>query len=222
MIFETISKCPVLSGLKSEELQSLFGEIHHNIRAYTKENIIIQAGERCEHLMILIEGVVKGEMIDYAGNKITIEEIAAPKPIAPGFLFGKQNICPVTVISITKVRIVHIPRQEVLRLFQKNSSILVNYLDIVSNRAQFLSRKVKLLSLKTLKQKVAHYLLEQKEQGPLFQIQTQREIADILGVTRPALARTLNQLENEQIIDYQRKSIRILNPIALNKILMHR
>jgi|GEM_PF-6090797 len=41
-----------------------------------------------------------------------------------------------------------------------NEKIQLNYLSHVSTKAQFLTRKLKFLSFKTIKGKIAHYLLE--------------------------------------------------------------
>ena len=177
----------------------------------------MNGGEICSNLMILAEGNVRGEMMNFSGNVVKIENIAAPRPIAPAFLFGENNKLPVTVIANEKVKIIFIPKTEVLKLFQKNQTVLENYLDIISSRGQFLSKKVKLLSLDNLKQKIAYYLLENKD--TLTNIKTtQQEMAETLGVTRPALTRTLIQLRDEKIIDYNRESIRIIDKEKLGDL----
>ena len=40
--------------------------------------MISQTGDVVESLVIVMEGVVKGEMVDYAGRVIKIEDIPAP------------------------------------------------------------------------------------------------------------------------------------------------
>ena len=51
-------------------------------------------------LVILTKGSVRGEMIDYSGRLIKVEDITAPRAIAPLFLFGEQNRYPVEVTSV--------------------------------------------------------------------------------------------------------------------------
>jgi len=41
--------------------------------------------------MLVIDGKTKGEMIDYSGRIIKIEDIPAPGALAPGFIFGKRR-----------------------------------------------------------------------------------------------------------------------------------
>lgn len=49
--------------------------------------------------MILLKGSVRGEMIDYSGRLIKVEDIIAPRAIAPLFLFGADNRYPVEVTA---------------------------------------------------------------------------------------------------------------------------
>lgn len=220
MDFTLISRCPVLHGISPEELETLFNDIHYNIKTFNKDNLVLNAGETCNGLMILVSGQVRGEVLDFTGNPVKIEDISAPRPLAPAFLFGKQNICPVTVIASDKARVLFIPKADVLRLFQKAPIILENYLDIITSRGQFLLQKVKLLTLKNLNQRIAYFLIKNSEvlNSKKF---TQREIAEILGVARPSLARTLAQMEDENILSYNKGRIRILDQTKLKLLLQN-
>ena len=53
----------------------------------------------CNRLVILTQGSVRGEMIDYSGRLIKVEDIAAPRALAPLFLFGEENRFPVEVTA---------------------------------------------------------------------------------------------------------------------------
>ena len=52
------------------------------------------AGDPVANLLIVLSGSVRGEMIDYSGKTVKIEDIEAPKPLAAAFLFGKENRFP--------------------------------------------------------------------------------------------------------------------------------
>lgn len=216
MNFDVINKCPVLRNIPGEDLQTLFQNIHFNTKEFEKEIKIIEAGAECNNLMILLFGEVRGEMIDFEGNPVRVENIAAPKPIAPAFLFGKDNKMPVSVIANTKCRILFIQKNQVLKMMQDNVMILQNYLNIISSRGQFLSRKVRLLSFKSLREKIAYFVLVfqdfEKEK-----IKSQQELADLLGVTRPALTRALIKLEKEKILTFKKGVFEILNESKLDE-----
>ena len=55
-------------------------------------------------------------------------------------------------------------------MLQKSEKVLVNFVDIVSSRGQFLSNKIKFLSFTTIKGKLAQYLLDLSRQSWLHHI----------------------------------------------------
>lgn len=160
-------------------------------------------------------------MIDYSGKTVKIEDIEAPKPLAAAFLFGKENKFPVTATANNNVKILAIPVIEFLKLLQLNAQLLKNYLHSISTRAQFLSQKLHFLSFKTIKEKVAHYLLQTAgDQFHSFELNnTQKQLADLFGVARPSLARVFSEMQKEGLIRIEKKTVTLLNKNELNELL---
>ena len=95
-------------------------------------------------------------------------------------------------------------------------------MDIMANRAQFLSNQLKLLGLNSIKGKIAHYLLGQvKEQGAddICIPHTQEELSETFGVARPSVARTLKRMNEEGIISSRGKNISIIDRSRLSALL---
>ncbi len=221
--YSILSRCPVFRGLTEDEILDLLQMIHYQSRRYQKDEVVVLAGDEVKNLLIILEGSVRGEMIDYSGKTVKIEDIEAPQPLASAFLFGKENKFPVTVTSNSKAKILAIPVPEFLKLLQVNSVILRNYLNSISTRAQFLSQKLNFLSFKTIKQKVAHFLL--KEAGDhlhSFELKnTQEQLAGLFGVTRPALARVLGEMQSDGLIKIEKKTVTLLDKAKLNELLIN-
>lgn len=221
--YKVLGECPVFQGIGESEIKELVEGIHYRIKAYTKNDIVALAGEQVNNLYIILSGVVKGEMIDYSGKTIKIEDVEAPRPLATAFLFGKENTFPVTVTAVSEVKILSIPVNQFLSLLQKNTRLLKNYLNSISSRSQFLSRKLHFLSFKTIKGKMAHYLLQQADpdHSTVRLTATQQQLAELFGVTRPALARVLGEMQSENLIETDRKTIKILNKERLSQIIQY-
>jgi CRP-like cAMP-binding protein len=221
MNFQLLTQCPLFKGITEKEAEFLFDKIHFQIKNYSKGDIVVVAGETVANLLVIISGSVRGEMIDYSGKTIKIEDIEAPKPLATAFLFGKENKYPVTVTVNNDARILIMPVAEFLKLLQMNTQILRNYLNSISSRAQFLSQKLNFLSFKTIKGKVAHYLLQQA--GDKFHSvelkNTQQQLADLFGVTRPSLARVFGEMQKEGVINISKKTVSLLDKKALNELI---
>ena len=91
-----------------------------------KEKILARQGDVCNRLVILTKGSVRGEMIDYSGRLIKVEDIAAPRALAPLFLFGEENRFPVEVTANEPTEVIEIPKASVLELFRRNEQFLEN------------------------------------------------------------------------------------------------
>jgi len=219
--YQLLSQCPIFRGITEKEAENLLKKIHFQIKSFLKDEVIVVAGESVLNLNIILLGSVRGEMIDYSGKTIKIEDVEAPKPLATAFLFGQENKFPVTVTANNDVKMLTIPVSEFLKLLQMNTQILKNYLNSISSRAQFLSQKLHFLSFKTIKGKVAHFLLQQV--GEKFHSvelkNTQQQLADLFGVTRPSLARIFGEMQKEGLIRIANKTVTLLDKMALNKLI---
>lgn len=216
-----LSFCPLFRGISVGELEQLMGKLVYQTKAYQTGEVVAHANSEVAHLQIVLEGSVRGEMGDYSGKTIKIEDIAAPRPLAVAFVFGNACYYPVTIVANESCTLLVIPKDQVVRLMQLNALVLNRFMDNISSRAQFLSDKLRFLSFQTLKGKLAHYLLELCN-GKSIEVQlphTQEELAEMLGVTRPSLGRTIRELHGLGFIDARAKSVKIVRPDQLASLM---
>lgn len=177
---------PLFRGITPERLFADLEEISFHTRSYKKGEILAQQGAVCNRLVILTKGSVRGEMIDYSGRLIKVEDIAAPRAIAPLFLFGEENRYPVEVTANEPTEVIELPKSSVLSLFRKNEQFLENYMNLSANYARTLSDKLFFMSFKTIRQKLASYLLrlyKQQQQTHITLDRSQQELSDYFGVS---------------------------------------
>ena len=204
---------PLFRGITPERLFADLEEISFHTRSYKKGEILAQQGAVCNRLVILTKGSVRGEMIDYSGRLIKVEDIAAPRAIAPLFLFGEENRYPVEVTANEPTEVIELPKSSVLRLFRKNEQFLENYMNLSANYARTLSDKLFFMSFKTIRQKLASYLLrlyKQQQQTHITLDRSQQELSDYFGVSRPSLARELAHMQEDGLLIADRKHITCL------------
>ena len=197
-------------------------DLKYSIKNYLKNEVVFRQGDVCDALYILIDGSVKTEMITENGNMLGIEMISAPRPLAPAFVFSDNNRFPVDVTTLEAVEILRIPKDEVMRLMTTQPDFMKQFLTHNANRTQFLTNRLQLLSIKTIKGKLAHFLLENSigEGKPFEMKRNQTELADFFGVARPSLARSLSEMVQEGLISINKKEYRILNYKGLRELLV--
>ena len=219
---DALGQNPLFQGIDKKVLGTIIKRIHHNVKQLERGEVLAVEGDSLAQLMIILEGEVVGEMMDYSGNFLQVEKLSAPQTIATAFLFGRTGTLPVTVTASEPTRIFCIPKEELVSLFSQEKQIMQNFLDIISERAQFLSRRIKVLSIPSLSGKMAFYLLQQSKQAGKTEFvlpHTQQELAEQFGTTRPSVGRIIRQLHDENIILAERKQVRILDKNALTHLL---
>jgi len=170
--------------------------------------------------VMVIGGVVKGEMIDYSGRIIKIEEVSFPGSIAAAFIFGSRNRFPVNVVAVSDTELLIIDKADFLKFLKCSDKILANFLDMISNRSQFLSEKIKFLNFKTIRGKLAQYILQLADPGKseLRLEMTQNSLAEYFGVARPSIARVIGEMETDGIIITKGKTIKIIDKKRLTEL----
>jgi CRP-like cAMP-binding protein len=220
-MIEQIKTCYLFKGVLDEEIDLILKKYHYRLKSFEKEEYAVYAGDTCNDLPLLASGSVRGEMNDSSGRMVKIEDIKAPAVLASAFIFGPENRYPVDVVANEPSQILFIPKESLFKIFRDYPAILKNFLDDISNRAQFLTKKIRFLTFKTIREKLANYIIslsiQQKSNEVILPV-TQGKIAEIFGVARPSLARALAGLEKEGYIEINRNQILIKNRVNLMEL----
>jgi len=204
---------PLFRGLDKEITARMIKSTQHQVKRLKKGEIFAHEGDPVINLIIIVGGTVVGEMMDLHGNMLLVEKRTVPQSIATAFLFGKRTNYPVTITATEETKLLLIARQDLLNLFTQSSEIMKNYMDTIADRAQFLSGRIKLLSLPGLRAKLAAYMLELMNQNGKTEIQlphTQQELADMFASTRPSVGRLIRELHDEGIIRARGKKVTVV------------
>ena len=220
-MFEVLQASPLFSGLEIQEINSLINNCSHQIKQFSDKEVLAYSGEKVEKAMIVLEGILQGEMVDFAGNSLKIEEIEPPQMVAAAFLFGPQSVFPVNLSALSDGKMLIIFKNDFIQLLSADQRVLKNYLNIISGKAQFLSQKITFLSFKTIKEKIAYYLLQNYKSDNQIVIINQRQtgLAEMLGVARPSLARSIGEMESDRLIKWERNQVEIINLKSLQSLL---
>lgn len=204
-------RCPLFIGLGEDELETLLEAVDYKLSVFAKDEILANQNEVCNRLIILTNGSVRAQMIDESGKIMKVEDLRAPSPLAPIYLFGERNRFPVEVLANEPVEAIVFSRDTVLLLFQQNRKFLLNYLNLNAMYATRLSDKLFFLSFKTIRQKIANYLLKlPAKDGVVTLDRSQNSLAEYFGVTRPSLSRELANMQADGLLEMDRKEVRIL------------
>lgn len=202
---------PLFSGIPEDKQDAFLSGLDYTVSTFSKGEIVAHSGDLCRHLYLLLQGKVKTEMVDSSGAVLRIETICVPRLLVPAFLFGENNRFPVNVTVLKESEIMMITRDSVLSSLLTSEAFLRNFLYLSAACMNCLTEKLQLLSCKTIRTRLIFYLLERVEKGSSTFImeETQQELADHFGVTRPALAKVFYELVEEGLIRQERRQISV-------------
>ena len=194
----------LFEGCEAEALHQLLREAPNSLRIYKEGEYIARQGDACRSLFILMKGNVKTQMENAEGKQLTIDWIKAPDILAPAFIYASENRFPVNVEATELCEVLVMDRTRFEAFMHAQPAVMRNFIAIISDRSLFLSRKLNEFALQSLKSRLLNYV--QMHGG----IHNQQEVAFILGVARPSLARALSELIAEGKITMTGKQV-VLN-----------
>ena len=120
---------------------------------------------------------------------------------------------PVSVETSKKTTLLRMRPSELKLLIDTDERIRWNFIQHLSRIDIFLSQKMRMLSLFSVKEKVAQYLIKMatEQQSRTIRLDVSREMADIFGIQKFSLLRCLSEFEEKGAIRIEGKTITILN-----------
>lgn len=190
-----LKSIPLFASTADEALETLLMHAPARTVSYRRGDLIAMQGTRVRSLLVLLDGAVRAQMTNADGKRLTIDHIDAPDLLAAAFVYSTDNKFPVTVEAMTDATVWSIDREYLLTFMSQHPTLMRQFLGLISDRCAFLSGRIHALSLQNLRERLLGYLATHSILG------TQEELAHLLGVTRPALARLLAELLDENILE---------------------
>lgn len=192
---------------------------NYRIRRYNKGEYIAFKGDRVKELAITVEGAINVSFVLDSGLIMRSVNHSAPTPIGGVALFSKENRYLVSTQAIEPCTIISVSREDVLEQTKRCDDLLMSLIDYSASRVDVLSKHLALLTQRSIKAKVAYYILMCAKGNRYRFDRSIKELSEYLCIERPSLSRALSQLVNDEIITHHRGEGEILNSQTLKALL---
>ena len=209
--------CTLCKNKSPEEIERIKCTIPHTVKLYKRGESIAFYGEQISHLMMLIKGKVKTEIVSASGLTLPIEEIVAPYPLAASFLFADIDHLPVQIVALEKCEVIFISKEAIERQIAKCPSFLHGFMTFNANNMCRVSERLKIFAQKGIKAKIAYYIFTHEKEGHFDLERSVASLADFFAVERPSLSRAISELIRDGIIAYENGKGKILNQQKLEE-----
>lgn len=213
-MYEILTNSPFFNGLTAKEIKELLQTVNYKIVEYPAKEIYTLAGMPCKYADFILKGELISRMTGLSGKQVQIDRLKACILIAPAFIFAKNNAMPVSVKTAQHTTIMRMMPSELKHLIDTNERIRMNFIQLLSSIDVFLTQKLRMLSLFTVREKVAYFLMKaaKEQQSRTIKLSNSRqEIADTFGIQKFSLLRCLSEFEDNGAIKIDGKQITILN-----------
>lgn len=225
---EVLLKVALFRAIEKEELEHILMCLGPIVKKYEKGELITMEGDPFDGVGIVVAGKVNITKSNEAGERIIMAQIKKMGMFGEMIAFSTHKVWPATVVAVSDCEIMTVRPESIINHCQKmcvgHKQLMINMLEIISDKALGLNRKVNYLSIKSMRGKLAKFLMEEysKNKKPIFEITYNRnELAEFLHVSRPSMSRELSRMKEEGIIDYHQATFKVLNVQTLSDYASH-
>jgi len=203
-ISQILKETYLFSFMNDEELETLTKI--SSISTYDKDALLFMQGERSEHLLVLVEGLVSVYKYDDKGNEIIIGFFKPFSLIAEPAILKKVPF-PSSAVFKTEGTILKIELDAFEKDFIRNPRISYEIIQSLINKIQLLQKNIHMNIASTAKEKIVHFY---KQNPSLGEELKKYEIATLLGMTAETLSRNIKILLTEKKLEVSAKAYKVL------------
>ncbi len=195
----------------------------HTFNTYNKSDYVYFTDDAASKVYLINEGKVKLGYYTEDGEEVVKAILSKGEVFGEKAVLGegKRNEFAQSLNNDTSI--CPIDSSALQELIRDNSTFALGFYKFINFRIRKLERRLQLLLYKDTKTRLLEFIAELcEEYGKLCDETgidiinhpyTQKEIATLIGTSRPTLNIVMNELKDEGIIDFQQKTIKILKKI---------
>lgn len=180
-------------------------------RVYGPGEIILVEGAPCEAAYFLAEGFVRVYRLSPGGREQVLVRLGPGQALNTVPPFRAQCVNHATVEALSRVVAYAVPTAEFRCITGECPDLALALLRDFAERLHHLTNLVEDLSLRTVRGRLARFLLKQAEAGQVSHRWTQEEMAAYLGTVRDVVGRALRAFADAGLIRLERHRIVLLD-----------
>lgn len=192
---------------------------HHSFDAYNKKDYIYFEEDTANKIYLIEKGKVKIGYYNEAGKEVVKAILTRGELFGEKAILGEVKRDEFAQSIDNKTSICSIGVQTMYELMRNNQTFSFKVYKFIGFKFKKLERRLQLLLFKDTKTRLLEFIEELcaeygyncKETGDkiIEHPYTQKDMASLIGTSRPTLNILLNELKKEKLISFNRKQIRM-------------
>ncbi|MEG2855130.1 Crp/Fnr family transcriptional regulator [Bacteroides sp.] len=212
-MYDTLLQLPLFQGLCHEDFSKILEKVKLHFLKYKAGDVIMESRSSCDQLIFLLKGEISSMTTSQDETYTIVEHAEAPYVIEPHALLGMNINYASSYVARTEVNAISISKSFVLNALLNYDIFRLNYMNFISNRAQALYAQLWQEAPLDLIDKIVRFLHMhiEKPQGEKIIKVKMEDLASYLDDTRLNVSKTLNILQESDLLLLRRKEIVIMD-----------
>lgn len=208
-MFDTLLQLPLFQGLCHEDFTNILEKVKLHFTKHKAGETILASGAPCNQLLFVLKGEISSITASQNEMFTFVEHIEAPCVIEPHALLGMNINYASTYVARTEVHTISINKSFVLTDLLGYEIFRLNYMNIISNRAQNLYARLWEETPQSVEDKIIRFIRihTEKLQGEKILKVKMDDLAQCLEDTRLNISKALNNLQEQEMLVLHRKEI---------------
>ena len=198
----------------------------HEFDHYKKNDFVYFEEDSADKIYLITTGKVKIGYITDEGDEVITAILSKGEIFGEKAMLGEDKRNEFAQVIDAETTICPITTEMMIDLLRENKEFSIKIYKFIGYRFKKLERRLQLLLFKDTKTRLKEFLKELSEDFGfknaitgdfvIKQPYTQKEMATLIGTSRPTLNILLNELKDENYLDFDRKVITLKNEKQLN------
>lgn len=208
-MFDTLLQLPLFQGLAQEDFTSILERVKLHFTKHKAGETLLEEGVSCNELVFVLKGEVSFNASPADGKYSFTEYFAAPYLIEPQSMFGMKTSYIATYRAKTEVHTVSVNKAFVMKELFGYEIFRLNYMNIISNRAQMLYTRLWTTPADHTEARIIHFILTHTERlsGEKSLKIRMEDLAQIINETRMSVSKALNHMQEKGLVKLFRGEI---------------
>lgn len=197
----------IFEGVENEDFLRFFKTL-----SYNKEDMVFNEGSLCNHISFILEGSISIRTYSINGKEEIINTLAEGNIFGDIICFAEKKEYIGHVIAEKNSVIAHVTKDNWLNILNNNPSILLHFIESITNKTYKTKLENKILSHKNIEDRIYYYLntkINNHKQNFVI-IKNVTELSKILNLPRPSVSRSLTIMEEKGLIKRNKNRIEVL------------
>ncbi len=220
--YPLLRRATLFRDMEEEEIARLCRCLQCHVQDFEKGEYLFLAEEKITAAGILLEGRTCAESPHLSGEQSIVQTFSPGEMFGDLLMSGGSPGSPVSMRAAESCRVLYLPFDRIMDGCAENCAahrrLRVNLLTEISGKFFRLNRKIRYLSNRSMRGRIAEFLLDCMSDAGSRTFNTslsREELAALLGVNRPALSRELSRMQSDGILSFYKSSFKIENPDRL-------